>query len=86
MVDDQNSSQRLHHLGLVVKRARREADKVSIQLLTALLTPMSNARVGLRANHVALVRLAEGAQMEIERLHAASALRSEDITPSPVNS
>jgi hypothetical protein len=68
MVNDRNSSQRVHILGLVVKRARREADKVSIQLLTALLTPMSNVRVGLKAHHIALVKLADGAQLKIERL------------------
>jgi len=69
MIDDAVSRQRIEVLEHAVKRARLEECRVSIQLLAASLNPLSNARAGLKARHAALVRLAEGAQAEIARLH-----------------
>ena len=69
MIDDAVTKQRIEVLEHAVKRARLEECKVSVQLLAASLNPMSTARAGLKARHAALVRLADGAQAEIERLH-----------------
>jgi len=67
MVNDRKRSDDLAH---VVKRARQEAQKVSFRLLVTSLIPLSQAHITLKARHAALVRIADEAQAEIERLHA----------------
>lgn len=68
MINDILKRQRIADLRFAVKRAREEARKMSIRLLAASILPMSSARAGLKARHAALVRIANEAEAEIERL------------------
>ena len=70
MIDDAATRQLVERLKNRVNTVRREAKKVSIQCLIASLIPMSSARAGLKARHAALVKMADDAQAEIDRLHA----------------
>jgi hypothetical protein len=71
MIDDATARQNIERLNQRVKKLRRVANTVSIQCFVASLLPMSRARAGLKARHAALVKMADEAQVEIERLHKA---------------
>jgi hypothetical protein len=84
MIDDTTTKRRIEDLRHVVKRARSEAQKVSIQLLAASFNPLSKARADLAARRAALVKIAEEAEADIERLRQAQAARTTHIpTPRP---
>lgn len=68
MIDDAATRERIADLRFAVKRAREEAQKMSIRLLAASFLPLSRACTGLKARHAALVHIANEAQAEIERL------------------
>ena len=63
-----NDKKRSDDLAYVVKRARHEAQRVSFRLLATSLIPLSQAHITLKARYAALVKIADEAQAEIERL------------------
>jgi hypothetical protein len=69
MIDDATARQNIERLNQRVKKLRRVANTVSLQCFVASLLPMSRARASLKARHAALVKMADDAQAEIERLH-----------------
>ena len=71
MIDDATARQNIERLKQRVKKLRRVANKVSIQCLVASLLPLSRARPSLEARHAALMKMADEAQAEIERLDQA---------------
>jgi hypothetical protein len=68
MINDAATRERIEDLRFAVKRAREEAQKMSIRLLAASLLPLSRACAELKARHAALVHIANEAEAEIERL------------------
>ena len=68
MTNDADTKERIADLKFAVKRAREEAQKMSIRLLAASLLPLSRAHAELKARHAALVYIANEAQAEIDRL------------------